>query len=327
MPEPNGKAEYLVGVDFGGTKIYAGVFDAKLSLVGSAKFSTKPQRGPGAVIERIGRCVRDAVDECDLTLKQVKAVGVGAPGVVDPESGKVLFAPNLNWKDVPLQKELQKDLDLPVFADNDCNLCALAVHAQELHGKPRYLVGIFLGTGIGGGLIINGELYGGASNAAGEIGHMIIQVGGPKCSCGNEGCFEALASRTAIFRKILAAVKQGQKTVLTEALGDDLKGLRSGDLRRAIRRGDKLVEGIVQEAAEYTGLAVANLLNLLNPEVVALGGGVIEALEEEMMPTIAKVAREHAMPGTGKGTLIIASTLGDHAGIVGGAVLARRMTK
>ena len=327
MPEPNGKAEYLVGVDLGGTKIYAGVFDMKLSLIGNAKFSTKPQRGPDAVIERIGRCVRDAVDECDLTLKQVKAVGVGAPGVVDPESGKVLFAPNLDWKDVPLQKALQKDLDLPVFADNDCNLCTLAVHAHELHGKPRHLIGIFLGTGIGGGLIMNGEPYGGASNAAGEIGHMIIQTGGPKCSCGNEGCFEALSSRTAIFRKILAAVKQGQKTGLTEALGDDLKGLRSGDLRRAIRRGDKLVEGIVKEAAEYTGLAVANLLNLLNPEVVALGGGVIEALEEEMLPTISKVAREHAMPGTGKGTTILASTLGDHAGIVGGAVLARRMTK
>ena len=99
MPESNGKAEYLVGVDLGGTKIYAGVFDMKLSLVGNAKFSTKPQRGPEAVIERIGRCVRDAVDECDLTLKQVKGIGVGAPGVVDPEMGEVLFAPNLNWKD------------------------------------------------------------------------------------------------------------------------------------------------------------------------------------------------------------------------------------
>ncbi len=327
MADSNGKPDHFIGVDIGGTKIMAGVFDSKLRLVGCTKFSTKAQRGPDEVMERVARCVRDAVDECDLTFKHVRGVGVGAPGVVDAESGRVISAPNLDWKDVPLQKELQKRVELPVFVGNDCNLATLAVHVHELQGRPRHLLGIFLGTGIGGGLVIGGELYSGFSHAAGELGHMILQTGGPKCACGNEGCFEALASRTAILRRINAALKEGGKTVLTEMLGDDLKDFRSRDLRRALRRGDKLIEGIVKEAAEYTGLAVANLINLFNPEIIALGGGVIEALEEEMMPVITRIAREHAMPGTLMGTSIIASKLGDHAGIVGGAVLARRMTK
>jgi glucokinase len=327
MPETNGRPDHVVGVDLGGTKIYAGVFDGKLSMVGATKFSTKPQRGSEVVIDRIARCVRDTVDECDLTFKQVRAVGIGAPGIVDSETGKVLFAPNLDWKDVPLKKELEKRLEVPVFVENDCNLATLGVHTHELRGKPRHLVGIFLGTGIGGGMILNGELYGGASHAAGEIGHMLLQAGGPQCRCGNEGCFEALASRSAIFRKIDAAVKDGQKTVLTELLGRDLKDLRSRDLRRAIRRGDKLVEAVVEEAAAFTGMAVANLINIFNPQLVVLGGGLIEALDTEMMPIINKVARDHAMPGTLAGMEIVASNLGDHAALVGGAVLARRETK
>jgi glucokinase len=327
MAATNDKSDFLVGVDLGGTKIYAGVYDSRLTLVGSAKLSTKPQRGPEAVIERINRCVRDAVDECDLALKQVKAVGLGAPGAVDAESGRVLFAPNLAWENVPLQKELQKRLDLQVFVGNDCQVSMLGVHLHELKGKPRHAVGLFIGTGIGGGLILNGELYSGANHAAGEVGHMVLKVGGPRCSCGNEGCFVALASRTAIFRRIQGAVKDGQKTVLTDMLGDELKDLRSGDLRKAIRRGDKFVETTVAEAAEYVGIAVGNLINLFSPEVVVLGGGLMEALEDEMMPVITKVAREHILAGTEKGIQIVSSTLGDHAGILGGAVLARQGAK
>ena len=156
---------------------------------------------------------------------------------------------------------------------------------------------------------------------------MVIQAGGPKCSCGNNGCFEALASRTAIFRQIKEAVGEGQKTVLTEMLGPKLEDLRSGDLRKAIRRGDKLASRIVEQAAEYTGIAVANLINLLSPEVVVLGGGVVEALEDEMMGIITQTANKRALAGTAKGIEIVASKLGDEAGISGGAVLARRQTK
>jgi glucokinase len=328
MPEISNKAEYVVGVDLGGTKILAGIFNSSLECIGTAKISTKPQRGAENVIERIDRCVRDAVDEADLSIKQVAGVGIGAPGAVDFASGTVIFAPNLEgWKDVALKKELEKHLNVPVFVENDGNIAALGVHVAELKGKPRTMVGIFVGTGIGGGLIINGEPYSGFNHTAGEIGHMVIDVNGPKCGCGNKGCFEALASRSAIFQRIKSGVKAGEKTMLTEMLGDDLEDLRSGDLRKATRRGDKFVTKIIEQTAEYIGLGVSNLVNILGPEVVVLGGGVMEALADEMMTTIVKTAKEHAMPGTLKGVEISASKLADMAGITGGAVLARRETK
>jgi glucokinase len=328
MPEASTKNGFVIGVDLGGTKIFAGVFNPALECLATTKVSTKAQRGPDAVIERIARSVQDVVDEADLNLKQIGAVGIGAPGAVDGESGSVIFAPNLTgWKDVPLKKELEKHLGVPVVVENDANISVVGVHEAELKGKPRSVVGIFVGTGIGGGLILNGELYSGFNHTAGEIGHMVIDVNGPKCGCGNKGCFEAVASRTAIFQRIKAGIKDGEKTLLTEMLGDDLEDLRSNDLRKAIRRGDKFVEKVIEQAAEYIGLGVANLVNVLGPEVVVLGGGVMEALADEMMNVIIKTAKEHAMPGTLKGVEIIASKLGDNAGITGAAVLARRAAK
>lgn len=328
MAESSSKAEYVVGVDLGGTKILAGVFNHELEHIGVSKLSTKSQRGVDKVVERIARCVQDAVDEADLTMKQVAGLGIGAPGAVDFNSGTVIFAPNMEgWKDVSLKKELEKQLGVPVFVENDCNIAALGVYVAELKSKPRSMVGIFVGTGIGGGLILNGELYSGANHTAGEIGHMVLEVGGPKCGCGNKGCFEALASRTAIFQQIKAGIKGGEKTILTEMLGNSLEDLRSGDLRKAIRRGDKFVDGVIEGAAEYIGIATANLINILNPEVVVLGGGVIEALADEMMSVIVETATDYAMPGAMKGVEIVASKLGDNAGITGAAVLAKRESK
>ncbi|HMP81590.1 MAG TPA: ROK family protein [Verrucomicrobiota bacterium] len=324
----NSKSNYLIGVDLGGTKIFAGVFTPSLECVATAKLSTKPQRGPKEVIERIARCINDAVDEADLSLKQVSAVGIGAPGAIDPDSGTVFFAPNLDgWKDVGLKKELEEHLKAPVFVENDANIAVLAVQEVELKGKPKNVLGVFVGTGIGGGLILNGELYNGFNHTAGEIGHMIIDLNGPKCGCGNKGCWEALASRTAIFQRIKAGVKNGEKTMLTEMLGEELEDMRSGDLRKAMRRGDKFAAKVVEETAEYLGIGLSNLINIFGPEVVVLGGGLMEALADEMMETIVKTAKEHVIPGTMKGVDIIASKLGDDAGITGGAVLARRGSK
>jgi glucokinase len=319
------KADHYLGVDLGGTKILTGVFKNSLECIATSKLSTKSQRGVEEVIERIARCVQDAVDEADLSMKNVAGVGIGAPGAVDFASGSVIFAPNMEgWKNISLKKELEKALGVPVFVENDCNISSLGVHSAELKGKPKHMVGIFVGTGIGGGLILNGELFSGINHTAGEVGHMVLEINGPKCGCGNKGCFEALASRTAIFQRIKEGVKDGQKTLLVDMLGDDLKDLRSGDIRKAIRRGDKFVDKVVEEASEYIGIATANLINIFNPEVVVLGGGVIEALQDEMMGVIVETAKDYAMPGTMRGVEIIASKLGDNAGITGGAVLARK---
>ena len=328
MADTSTKSDYVVGVDFGGTKLYAGVFDDKLVNVGSARKSTKPQRGVDAVIERIADVVQEAVDEADLTLKQIKGVGIGAPGAVAGETGDIIFAPNLpGWKNVPLKKSLEKLLGVPVFVENDCNIAMLGVYVTELKSKPKNAFGIFLGTGIGGGIIINGELYSGFNHTAGEVGHMVLDPAGPKCGCGNKGCYESFASRTAIFKRLQQAVKDGEKTVLTDMLGADLDDLRSGNLRKALRKGDKLVEKVIEEAAEYTGIAVANLANILGPEVIVLGGGVIEALADEMLSIIIETAKDYAMPGVMDGVEIFPSKLGDEAGIIGGGVLAKRLAK
>lgn len=328
MPDNSTKSEYVVGVDFGGTKLYAGVFSDRLENIGTARKSTKPQRGVDTVIERIAEVVREAVDEADLSLKQIKGVGIGAPGAVAGDTGDIIFAPNLpGWKNVPLKKALEKHLGVPVFVENDCNIAMLGVYVTELKSKPRSAVGIFLGTGIGGGMIINGELYSGFNHTAGEVGHMVLDPTGPKCGCGNKGCYEALASRTAIFKRLQQAVKDGEKTILTDMLGDDLEDMRSGSLRKALRKGDKLVEKVIDEAAEYTGIAIANLANIMGPEVIVLGGGVIEALADEMLSIIVETANDYAMPGVMEGVEIFASKLGDEAGITGGGVLAKRLAK
>jgi glucokinase len=327
MAEANPKQHY-VGVDLGGTKILAGVFQPGLKLIATAKSSTKSDRGPKVVIERIARTIRDAIDEADLDSKNIKAIGIGAPGAVNSEEGRVIFSPNLpGWTDIALKRDLEKETDLPVFIENDCSVCTLGVHVVELGGKPKSMVGIFLGTGIGAGIILDGRIYAGCNRTAGEIGHMILEVGGPKCACGNRGCFEALASRTAIFRRIQSAVKDGGKTILTEMLGDGLQDLRSGDLRKALKKGDKLTEKIIEDASEYTGIAVGNIINLLNPQVIVLGGGLLDALEDEMMAIIVETAQDYSMPGAAKGVEILASKLGDHAGITGGAVLARENSR
>lgn len=318
---------YYVGVDFGGTKILSGVFTGSLECVGTAKKKTKAYKGVEAVIERIGKSIIEALDECHLTIDDVKAIGIGAPGSINSDAGEVIFAPNLEWRNVPLKKSLEKLLNVPVFVDNDCNVSTFGVFDAELGGEPESMIGIFIGTGIGGGIIINKKLYSGFSKTAGEIGHMVIDVNGPKCGCGNYGCFEALASRKAIFNRIHDAIKEGQKTILLDLLDGNLEEMRSGDLRRAIKRGDEFVKSVVEQSAKYTGIAVANLINILNPEVVALGGGVIEALEEEMMPVILEVAQKNAFPGSMTNTKIISSKLGDGAGIIGAAALAKSSFK
>jgi glucokinase len=319
--------EYFVGVDLGGTKILAAVFSPVLKCLGKSKRRTKAERGSQAVIDRIARCVADAIDECDLDLKQCRGVGIGAPGAVDFDNGTVIYAPNLDWKGLPLRKELQKRLNVPVFVENDCNVCTLGVFEKELGGKPASLVGMFIGTGIGGGIVLNGRPYSGASHTAGEIGHMVVAVDGPKCGCGRKGCLEAFASRTAMFKRFQSALKNGEKSALLDIVGEDLSKLKSSHLRKAMQQDDKLVRKTLEESARYIGIGAANLINVFNPEYVVLGGGVLDAMADEMFDPIVAAAREHTFPGADRGLKFVLSKLGDDAGITGAAVLAQQNTR
>ncbi len=323
MSEEKSKEHYYLGVDLGGAKILAGVFGEDLKLLGKNKIRTKPERGFEEVVQRIARCVLELADDFDIKPEQMRGLGIGAPGSIS-QDGDIIFAGNLKWKDAPLKKKLEEKLKIPVFIENDCNIAALGIYHKELKGVPENMVGIFLGTGVGAGLILNRQLYRGSHLTAGEIGHTVLDVHGEKCNCGNRGCFELFASRSAIFRRIDKAIQAGEKSLLAMMSDGRMEDLRSGDLLKAMNRGDECVRKVVDEAAEYTGIAVANVVNLLNPDIIVLGGGIIDALEERMMPIIERVAREHAFPGTEDSFKVQSSKLGDDAGITGAAVLAKQ---
>jgi glucokinase len=320
MAQNRDRAKNVVGVDLGETKIRAGVCTPDLELCRKVKYSTKAERGELAVLERIAHTVRDAVDEADLEMTDVCGVGIAAPGTVDLETGMVIDSPNLKWREVPLRKWLEQELGLPVFVENDGNACVLGVYREELKSRPKSMLGIFIGASISGGLMVGGKLQWGTNQAAGEIGHLVLQADGPECRCGTRGCFEAIASRTAIVQRLRAAIKAGEPCVLSEMV-EDWGNLRSGDLRKALRRGDKLVAACLLDAAGYIGMAVASLAQKFTPEMIVLGGGLLEAVGEDMLPTVLKTAG-----ALGKVEIRL-STLGDEAGIIGSAIGALQETR
>ena len=317
--------DYVVGVDMGGTKILAAVINAKGEIVHQAKTATKPKKGSDAVIERIVRCIREAIDRAELTPSQIRAIGIGSPGPLDPETGVIIFAPNLGWSNVPLKARLEANLNLPTFVDNDVNVGTLGEYALGAGGGVKNLVGIFVGTGIGGGIILDGKLFHGTNKTAGEVGHMVVKANGPRCGCGNSGCLEAVASRTAMTRDLQKAIlKRGKKSVLTKLNGGSLDLIRSQAIAKAVKRGDKPTIKVMRRAAKYLGISVASIVHFLNPEMIVLGGGVIEAMGDSLLDPIRQAASKYALPATMDGVQIVKATLGDNAGVIGASVLARQ---
>jgi glucokinase len=317
---------YAIGMDLGGTKILAAVISSEGRIVAEAKLKTKPDEGPEAVIGRMEQAARNAVQKAEIEWKDVLGMGVGAPGPVDPESGIVYHPPNLaGWNEVSLGPRLAKELGVPVFLENDVNLGTLGEHALGAGQGTRDMVGVFVGTGVGGGLILDGELRSGYRYAAAEVGHMIILADGPVCGCGKRGCLESVASRTAIDRDIQLGIAAGRESLITELTGGRLNRLTSGVLAKAWHQGDPLVTEILTKAQWYLGLLTASIVNLIDPEMVIFGGGLVEALSEELLAPIRVTARQYFIQQAGADQVrIVAARLGDYAGVLGGAVLARR---
>ena len=313
--------DYYLGLDVGGTKILAGLFDKSLNLKAKWKIKTKAGRGGDVVIDRIVRAARELVADNGLRMANIRGVGLGVPGVVI--KGRVYNAYNLHWDEVSIQSILRRRFRVPVVVDNDCNLFTLGIHRVEYRSKPSTMAGAFLGTGFGGGLIINGELFRGHNFAAGEFGQITIDKNGLKTAHSFRGSLESLASRTGIVRALRKAVLEGEKTVLQEELGSHLVGVRSRHLRMALDEQDSLIKRIVKQAAEDTGIGIAAIVSAFGPECVVLNGGVIQALHREMLPVIRKTAESHVLPGTMEGVHIQVSKLGDDGGIYGAAILAR----
>ncbi len=324
MGKRSGEDSYMVGVDMGATKVLIALVDSEGRILVREKRRTKPDKGPDLFIDRIVDGILSAIDGSGISMKRIEAIGVGAPGPLDPDRGVILSAPNLKWTDVPLKDLMEKRLKKPVFVDNDVNMGTLGEYVAGAGQGVSDLVGIFVGTGIGGGLILNGKLYRGFNKNAGEIGHMVILEDGPLCGCGNRGCLEALASRTSIVRDIRSAIESGESSVIPDLVDGDLSEIRSGVLARALREKDPVAVRVLEGAARHLGVAVANIVNLLSPEVVVLGGGVMEAMGSHLLPIVQDTAKTHAFPQAMKDVRIITAELEDDAAVLGAAELARR---
>lgn len=317
------RKDHIIGIDFGGTKILATVFNRRFRILGKEKKETNADSGVQSVIRRIARCAFDSLDYAGVSIRQVRAVGIGAPAPVDPVTGTVLDAPNLGWKNIHLKKDLENILQLPVFVENDVNVGTLGEQQRGAARGAKSVVGIFIGTGIGGGIIFDGRIYGGFRHTAGEIGHMIIDAGSPKKEAtGQRGTLEALASRLALNRDIRREIKEGHKSILSKIGSGKVTWIKSKALARAVHQEDRVATRVLEDACECIGIAVANVIHFLNPEVVVLGGGVFEALGPFMLPRIRKSARKHTFGPCFRDVRIVPNILGDNSGVIGAAVYA-----
>ena len=318
--------DIIVGIDMGGTSLRALAVNVQNEILAIEKQPNNVAQKPAGVIRDLAGMVEDVVAAAGLRKSQLRAVSIGAPGAVDPVHGVVYHAPNLGWDAVPLAAELRRLLHVPVFAENDVNVGVAGEHALGAGRGMRELVGIFVGTGIGGGIISRGELYLGARGAAAEVGHMIVQVDGPVCGCGNRGCIEAMASRTAMERDVRAAIRAGQKSCVLKLMEERGKDrMTSSIIQRALKRNDPVMRQVMKRAEYFLGMAVASVVNLLDPQGLVIGGGIVERLGESFVEPIRKTAYENFLRRhDAEKVKIVAGTLGDNAGALGAVVLARK---
>lgn len=320
MPE-----KYVAGVDLGGTKIYTALAGEDGGILAEIKIPTEAEKGLEHVVGLVVDSVRKVRAEAGVSPANVRAVAVGVPGLLDSAGEIVRFAPNLDWHEIPLKKMLMEKLQVPVFIENDANLAALGEHVYGAGRGKENLVYITVSTGVGGGLIIGGKVYRGFSGCAGEIGHMTVLPEGPVCSCGNSGCLEAVASGTAIAREAAEAIALGGgKQILAEA-GGDPEAITSAHVAAAAAKGDPDALRIITAAARFLGIGAANILNLLNPSLVVLGGGVMGA-GDFFLEYIKNEAGRRSFQEALDGSRIVRSELGGRAGVLGAIALALRAT-
>ncbi|HEY6291188.1 MAG TPA: ROK family protein [Terriglobia bacterium] len=316
----------LAGIDLGGTSMKVLIVDPKNGILGEAKAPTRRSKRPSALVNDIVALLDEAVGMAGLSRRDLSAVSIGAPGPIDRHRGVVREAPNLGWLEFPLGPEMERRLRVPVIVENDVNVGTVGEHVLGAGTNVNDLVGIFVGTGIGGGIIANGHLYEGSRGGAGEVGHTVILVDGPRCSCGKRGCAEALASRTAIERDVRAAIKAGRKSVVPELMKRKHRlRMTSSVINAALKRKDPVMREVMANAQRYLGILVANVVNLLDPECVVIGGGLAGRLGEVFVGPIRKTAFEYFLRDKDAQRIrVVPGRLGDNAGALGAVVLARQ---
>jgi len=307
----------IIGLDIGGTKVLGALYNEAGELLERGKKKTKANEGIDTVMGQVYKVIDDLLAFPEV---EVTGIGVGVPGLVN-QKGVVTFSPNIPFKDFDLADRIQKKYHLPVVVGNDVNV---AMYGEFRHTESSYknVLGLFIGTGIGGAIIIDEKLYIGQGSAA-EFGHMVVNADGAYCGCGAQGCLEAHASKTAIQKAITTQLHKGRKSMLADLLKEDGAVIKSSSLKKAFDESDPLAVEVMLKAARFLGIAVGTLINQFHPEAIIFGGGVIEAMGESFVDLVAREASQHAMPGLMETVDLKCATLGDDAGIFGAYQLAK----
>lgn len=318
-----GKKKYVIGVDLGGTKLLAGILDKKFKVLASEKTKVLVSEGPKHFFKTLTDSIYLLLKTSEISLKNVGAIGLGCPGIIQSEKGMVVSSPNIPFlKDFPFVKKLEKEYKIPIFIGNDVNLGLLGEQRLGAARGYRDVVGIFPGTGVGGALIFNNKIYHGSTGGAGEIGHMIVDPLGPLCGCGQRGCLETFVGRLGIASEAAVLAIRQQAPKLFQLTEGDLTKIKSGVLAKAIKSGDDAIRELVERRAQRLGVAMASLVNLLNPEIFVLGGGLMEALGDIILPEAENGMRHLAMESLVRKVKVSKAKLGDFAIVKGSAVLA-----
>lgn len=309
-------------VDIGGTKMSMAILSRDGEVYTGITIPTEAAEGPQAVIDRLLGAIDGLVGGSGIQLRDLAAIGLAVAGVIDIKDGLVTTSPNLPaWRDVPLRSIVAASYKLPVFLLNDADAAVLGEHRFGAGRGLNNVVLLTVGTGIGGGIILNGELYLGSRASAAEIGHMVIDLNGPRCACGNNGCLEALASGTAVAREARGRLMRGALSSLAEMSGGQPGNVTAELVHRAAQQGDVLANEVIAQAAFYLGIGVVNVVNIFNPEAVIIGGS-LSNMGDLLLQPVREIVSERAMPALARSVRILPAQLGNTAGLFGAAAYA-----
>ena len=315
--------KYSIGIDLGGTKILIALVNRETGEVSAyVKKKTKKDKGPKNIIKKMLDGIEELLEESGVSKDEISSIGVGAAGQVDRVNGILIGAPNLDCYDLNIKQYIEEHFNIPVFLGNDVEIAAIGEMKFGAAKDYDDFVCVFVGTGVGSSIVKKGSIIYGATGTAGEIGHVIVDLNGRPCACGAHGCLEAYASRSAIERRIEGALRKGRKSCILDYL-EGGKSITSGMIQKAIERDDELVIQCVTEAAEYLSGGLASVINFVNPKLIVLGGGLIEAVDFFYQMKIKK-ARAKSLPVPKDKTEFKKATLGDFSGVIGAAFLQDR---
>lgn len=311
----------IISIDLGGTKMLSTLLDRQFAVVDSVKIQTPQTTNGDEILSLMVDSVRQLIKHNNVARVDLRGIAVGVPSAVNFTKGLVLSATNIGFENYPLRDRLSSETALPVLVENDVNAGIYGEYRMGAGRGKQDIIGLYPGTGIGGGMVLDGRLYRGASGGAGEMGHMIIQSNGRLCGCGRYGCLETLASKTALAKDLVQLASTGKAPSIREKVGSDYTKIKSSHIKKAISLGEEAVMDLVDRAADFLGIGMANYVNIFNPELIVLGGGLIEKLGQTFVNRAEKSMRNNGMPVLLKDVEVKTAALGDDTVIMGAALL------